>query len=125
LGEIRDSETAIEALRVSINGKLVICTAHADNPTMAIERIFALANTETTSPDDVLGMLATGLTAVVHQKLESTGSRRQLTLESLFMTPEDSQGARNMIRLRKFDQLKSLVQLQKNRMIVSGGKAVY
>jgi Tfp pilus assembly pilus retraction ATPase PilT len=125
LGEIRDSETAIEALRASINGKLVICTAHADNPAMAIERIFALANTESASSDDVLGMLATGLTAVVHQKLESTGSRRQLTLDPLFMTAEDSQGARNMIRQRKFDQLKSLVQLQKNRMIVSGGKAVH
>ena len=125
LGEIRDSETAIEALRASINGKLVVCTAHADNCAMAIERIFALANTENASSDDVLGMLATGLTAVVHQRLESTGSRRQLTLDPLFMTNDDAQGARNMIRQRKFDQLKSLVQLQKNRMIVSGGKAVH
>jgi Tfp pilus assembly pilus retraction ATPase PilT len=125
LGEIRDAETAIEALRASINGKLVICTAHADNCAMAIERIFALANTDGGSPDDVLGMLATGLTAVVHQKLESTGLRRQLTLDPLFMTTEDAQGARNIIRQRKFDQLKSLVQLQKNRMIVSGGKAVH
>lgn len=125
LGEIRDAETAMEALRASINGKLVVCTAHADNPAMAIERIFALANTDNASADDVLGMLATGLTAVVHQRLESTGTRRQLTLDPLFMTTEDAQGARNIIRQRKFDQLKSLVQLQKNRMIVSGGKAVH
>jgi twitching motility protein PilT len=125
LGEIRDAETAIEALRASINGKLVICTAHADNCAMAIERIFALANADNASADDVLGMLATGLTAVVHQKLESTGLRRQLTLDPLFMTNEDAQGARNIIRQRKFDQLKSLVQLQKNRMIVSGGKSVH
>lgn len=124
LGEIRDAETAIEALRASINGKLVICTTHADNCAMAIERIFALANTDHASPDDVLGMLATGLIAVVHQRLESTaGARRQLTLDPLFMTPEDAPGARNIIRQRKFEQLKSLVQLQKNRMIVSGGKA--
>lgn len=124
LGEIRDAETALEALRASINGKLVICTAHADNPAMAIERIFALACAEGASADDVLGMLASGLTAVVHQKLESTGLRRQLTLDPLFMTTEDAQGARNIIRQRKFDQLKSLVQLQKNRMIISGGKAI-
>lgn len=124
LGEIRDAETAMEALRASINGRLVICTTHADNPSMAIERIFALANTGSASADDVLGMLATGLTAVVHQKLESTGSRKQLMLDPLFMTTEDAQGARNTIRQRKFEQLKSLVQLQKNRMIVSGGKII-
>lgn len=124
LGEIRDSETAIEALRASINGKLVICTTHADNCAMAIERIFALANTDVASADDVLGMLASGLVAVVHQKLESTGSRRQLTLDPLFITGENAQGIRNTIKMRKFDQLKSESQLQKNRMIVSGGKAV-
>lgn len=125
LGEIRDAETALEALRASINGKLVVCTAHADNPAMAIERIFALANTDNASPDDVLGMLATGLTAIVHQKLENTGSRRQLLVDPLFLIGEDSQGARNIIRQRKFDQLKSLVQLQKNKMITSGGRSVH
>lgn len=121
LGEIRDPETAIEALRASINGKLVICTAHADNCAMTIERVFALANgSEGASPDDILGMLATGLAAVVHQKLENTGSRKQLILDPLFLNGEDGPGARNIIRQRKFDQLKSVIQLQKNRMIVSG-----
>ncbi|MDA0629118.1 ATPase, T2SS/T4P/T4SS family, partial [Acinetobacter baumannii] len=28
LGEVRDAETAAEALRASINGRLVVCTAH-------------------------------------------------------------------------------------------------
>lgn len=123
LGEVRDAETALEALRASINGKLVVCTTHADNPAMAIERIFALASAEGASAEDVLGMLATGLTAVVHQRLESgTGAnaRRQLTLDPLFMIGEEAQGARNIIRQRKFDQLKNLVQLQKNNMIVGG-----
>lgn len=124
LGEIRDSETAIEALRASINGRLVICTAHADNPAMAIERIFALANTENASSDDVLSMLATGLAAIVHQRLENAGNRRQLFLEPLFLTSDDAHGIRNIIRQRKFDQLKSIITLQKNKMIVSGGKPI-
>lgn len=121
LGEIRDAETALEALRASINGRLVICTTHADNCAMAIERIFALASSEGASAEDVLGMLATGLTAVVHQRLEPAGAngRRQLTLDPLFMIGEDAAGARSIIRQRKFDQLKNVVQLQKNRMIVS------
>lgn len=120
LGEIRDAETALEALRASINGKLVVCTTHADNPAMAIERIFALASADGASAEDVLGMLATGLYAVVHQRLESPGAngRRQLLLDPLFMTPEDAPGARSIIRQRKFEQLKNVVQLQKNRMIV-------
>lgn len=120
IGEIRDAETAVEALRASINGKLVICTAHADNCAMAIERVFNLANGEGGSADDVLGMLATGLTAVLHQRLENAGSRRNLMLEPLFMTDEDGPGARSIIRQKKFDQLKSVIQLQKNRLIVSG-----
>lgn len=123
LGEVRDAETALEALRASINGKLVVCTTHADNPAMAIERIFALASADGASAEDVLGMLATGLTAVVHQRLEpgsGANGRRQLTLDPLFMLGEDAQGARNIIRQRKFDQLKNLVQLQKNNMIVGG-----
>lgn len=120
LGEIRDSETAMEALRASINGVLVICTTHADNCAMAIERIFALANVEGTSADDIVGMLATGLIAVVHQRLDDAGARRQLLLDPLFLTSDDSQGARNIIRNRKFTQLKSLVQLQKNQLIFSG-----
>lgn len=120
IGEIRDAETAIEALRASINGKLVICTAHAENCAMAIERVYNLANGEGGSSDDVLGMLSTGLTGVLHQRLENAGSRRNLMLEPLFMTDEDGPGARGIIRQKKFDQLKSLIQLQKNRLIISG-----
>jgi twitching motility protein PilT len=120
LGEIRDAETALEALRASINGKLVVCTTHADNCAMAIERIFALANAEGASAEDVLGMLATGLSGVVHQRLEgiAASGRRQLTLEPLFMTTDDALGVRNIIRQRKFEQLKNVVQLQRNKMIV-------
>ena len=119
LGEIRDQETAMEALRASINGRLVICTAHADNCAMAIERVFALANSDGASADDVLGMLATGLVAVLHQRLEKYGTGRQLMLDPLFLTEEDGPGARSIIRSRRFDQLKSMVQLQRNRLIVS------
>ena len=124
LGEIRDSETAMEALRASINGVLVVCTTHADNCAMAIERIFALANVDGASSDDIVGMLATGLNAVVHQRLEESDQRRQLMLDPLFLTADDSHGARNIIRQRKFTQLKSLVQLQKNQMIYSAGSLV-
>lgn len=122
LGEIRDPETAIEALRASINGKLVVCTTHADNPVMAIERIFALGQASGTSADDTLGMLASGLLAVVHQKLKNMGDRRQLTIESLFVSGEEETAVRNGIRQRKFESIKSVISMQKNRMLVSNKK---
>lgn len=123
LGEIRDPETAIEALRASINGRLVVCTAHADNPVMAIQRIFSLAVAEGSSAEDVSNMLSSGIVAVVHQNLENTGSRRQLKIESIFFTGEDGLSGRAIIRSRKFEQLKSMLDLQRNRMIVTGRKA--
>lgn len=124
LGEVRDEETALEALRASINGSLVVCTTHADNCAMALERLFALASADG-APEDVLGMLASGLVAVVHQRLQGQGAggRRQLTLDPLFMGAEDAPGVRSIIRQRKFEQLKNVVQLQKNRMIVAGRPA--
>ena len=71
LGEVRDGESATEALRASINGRLVICTTHAASVTMAIERIYSLANASAGSSEDVASLLANGLTAVLHQRREA------------------------------------------------------
>ncbi|OYY33353.1 MULTISPECIES: ATPase, T2SS/T4P/T4SS family [unclassified Polaromonas] len=124
LGEIRDSETAIEALRASINGRLVICTAHADNCAMALQRVFALATGDNNSADDVLGMLASGLAGVLHQRLERTDKRKQLVVESLFCIGEDETSIRATIRQRNFEALKNTVALQKNRMFFGARKAI-
>jgi hypothetical protein len=66
-------------------------------------------------------MVFAGFMAVVHQRLEGhgDGGRRQLSLYSLFVTPEHPHEARGFIRQRKFEQLKNAVQLQKNKMIVA------
>ena len=74
LGEVRDGESATEALRASINGRLVICTTHAASVTMAIERIYSLANASAGSSEDVASLLANGLTAVLHQRLETNAN---------------------------------------------------
>lgn len=119
LGEIRDSETAIEALRASINGRLVICTAHADNPIMAVERIYSLASAGFSSSEDVSSLLAAGLTYILHQKLESHGDRKQVLMESLWLNGDDAHGIRATIAAKKFSQLTSAMQMQKNRMLLS------
>ena len=125
LGEVRDSETAIEALRAAVNGRLVVCTAHADSAIMAIERIFALANGAGSagSPEDISGLLASGLAGVLHQKLvrsTTEGGSKRLQVETLWLDAEDAPSIRATISSRRFNQLVSVVQMQKNRLLMAG-----
>lgn len=121
VGEVRDAETAAEALRASINGRLVVCTTHADSVVMAIERIYSLANGVAGNSEDTSSLLANGLLGVIHQRLE--GDPKRPKIEFLWLRGDESHGARNMIRLRRFDQLYSEVTLQLNRLLMSGSKA--
>lgn len=116
IGEIRESEAAAEALRASINGRLVFCTIHADSVPMAIERIYSLAVGAIGNPDDAAGLLGNGLLSVMHQRLE--GEPRKPKVEFLWLGDPDAAGVRNMIRQRKFDQVSNEVKLQLNRMVV-------
>lgn len=120
LGEVRDGETAAEALRASINGRLVICTTHADSVAMAVERIYSLANGVAGSSEDTSSLLAAGLTAVAHQRLEAdaNGTKRP-KIGFLWLGDEDSKGVRNTIRQRRFDQIENEVMLQLNRMMMA------
>lgn len=116
LGEVRDAETAAEALRASINGRLVVCTTHADSVPMAIERIYSLANGIAGNSDDTASLLAGGLLCVMHQRLE--GEPRHPKIEFLWLGDSDSQGVRNNIRQRRFEQVANEVTLQLNRMMM-------
>lgn len=118
LGEVRDAETASEALRASINGRLVICTTHADSVPSAIERIYSLANGSAGNSDDTASLLSGGLLCVAHQRLE--GEPRHPKLSFLWLGDEDNQGVRNTIRQRRFDQIASEVTLQLNRLMMGG-----
>lgn len=116
LGEVRDSETAAEALRASINGRLVICTTHSDSIPMAIERLFSLAQGVIGNSDDTASLLAGGLLCVMHQKLE--GEVKRPTSSFLWLGDDESSGARHNIRSRKFTQLESEINLQLNKTLM-------
>lgn len=118
VGEVRDAETATEALRASINGRLIICTIHSDSAVTAVDRLYVLANGAAGSSEDVANLMATGVTAVCHQRLE--GAPKRLVSEFLWLDGEDSDGARNNIRQRKFAQLHSVIQMQRNRLVMQG-----
>lgn len=118
IGEIRDSETAAEALRASINGRLVMCTIHADSVTMAIERMYSLANGDIGNPDDTASLMSNGLLAVMHQRLE--GEPRKPKLEFLWAgDQQETSGLRSTIRQRRWEQIANEVQVQRNRLLVS------
>lgn len=117
VGEVRDSETATEALRASINGRLVVCTIHSDDAQTAVDRLYSLANGVAGNSDDVASLLAAGLLAIIHQKLE--GEPRRPKLDFLWLGDEDNSGIRNTIRQRKFLQLGSAIQAQRNNMIMN------
>lgn len=121
LGEVRDAESAAEALRASINGRLVICTTHADSVPMAIERMYSLANGTVGSPEDTSSLLANGLLCVMHQKLE--GDVKRPKLEFLWMGDDETQGVRNTIRLRKFDQINNEITYQLNKLLTQARPA--
>lgn len=117
IGEVRDGETAAEALRASINGRLVMCTIHADSVSMAIERIYSLANSVIGNADDTSSLLANGLLSVLHQRLE--GEPRKPKLEFLWLGEAEHQGVRNTIRTRRWEQVASEIQMQRNRLMVA------
>ena len=67
LGEIRDGETAKEALHASVNGHLVLATVHAGSPSETVERMVTLADTVMSDSHKVL---AHGLSMIVCQHIE-------------------------------------------------------
>ena len=114
VGEVRDAETASEALITSINGRLVVCTIHADNVISAIERLFALANSAGRSSDDVSSLMSKGLACVLHQRLE--GNPRRPIIEFLYLKDDESAGARSQIKARRLEQLGNEISLQATRL---------
>jgi len=122
LGEVRDQETALEALKASINGRLVICTTHADSVSTAIERIYSLASGSNSGSEDYSSLLANGLTCVIHQELIGEPKAPKLNFLWISSESEDS-GIRNNIRLRKWEQIENQVIFQKNKMFFNPGKA--
>jgi twitching motility protein PilT len=115
LGEIRDSETATEALKASINGRLVICTVHADDVTSAIQRLHSLASGACSTTEDVSSLLSNGLYAVIHQKLSGTPRRPVVT--PLFIRGDEYSGVRSNIKQRRWEQIQGQVNLQINRLL--------
>lgn len=115
LGEIRDGETAKEALRASINGIFVICSFHAESIESAVQRFYMMASEGNSSASDVADLMSVGIRGVLHQRLIGEGSEKRLEAEMLWIEDNDH-NTKSVIRERKWKGLNEITNLQRNQL---------
>lgn len=120
IGEIRDSETAIEALKASIDGRLVIVTLHSDSVSNAIKRLANLAYSAI--GEEAYNMLGESFRIAIHQDLKQKrgGNKYDMSVNCLLNTT----ACVNNIKNNKIEQLKNQFELQEKKL-ESGVKIDY
>lgn len=117
LGEIRDAQTAYEALKAGSNGELILATFHAQGNAEALERLIALAEEHTQSAakllaDSLLGVMWQNLTA----ELKSDGSKfNRFEVETLLVKGDSAAAVREKIRSGKISALNQEIEQQAKR----------
>jgi twitching motility protein PilT len=87
LGEIRDSNTALQALRASQTGHLVISTIHADSVINTIERFLGLFEEEVKNL--VKNDLASSIRGIINQRIvKTTSNEPKMIFEHIFGTTD-------------------------------------
>ena len=86
VGEIRTPETASQVLRAATSGHLVLSTIHASSVEDSLNSILKYAAGAGLAESLVADLLARGILAVVHQKLEGTEKLRPV-LHTAFANP--------------------------------------
>ncbi|MQT41842.1 MULTISPECIES: ATPase, T2SS/T4P/T4SS family [unclassified Pseudomonas] len=115
VGEIRDSATAAQVIKASINGHLIISTGHAGSVIQGIERICALAHPLLSNARE---LLSEGLVAVIQQSLsKNNDASRRLTLQTLLFTGADGPGIREKVRAGKVSLLDQDIVNQSSRSL--------
>lgn len=106
IGEVRDEETALEAIRAANNGHLVVTTIHGNGIAGALHRLSVLVSKEL-QKDQAQILIANSLRAVVHQKIKDG----KMSVEALVSMGASSAVA-NQIRSGKFEHLNTEIQMQ-------------
>lgn len=111
VGEIRDSETAVEAIKASIDGRLVIVTLHASSAFNAIKRIANLAHSAI--GDEAYHMLGESFRVAVHQSLSVKGFGGNFSMNTEILV--NNTACVNHIKSNKIDLLRNQVDFQSKR----------
>jgi twitching motility protein PilT len=107
VGEIRTPDAANQMLRAATSGHLVITTVHSGSIQEALEGVLQLG--EQALGDRATLLLATGLTAVIHQTLTPLGLRAQF-----YITEPGNPGSpfRASIRDKRIGQTQTFIDQQ-------------
>jgi twitching motility protein PilT len=120
VSEMRRPEDASEVLRTAISGHVVISTIHAGDPLEAIGSLVKLVSAHDGSHEYAREQVATGLSAIIHQRLHTIRRpgekvRRLLEIKTLFMGLADS-NERTLVREGKISQLQTNIEQQLARV---------
>lgn len=120
IGEIRDDDTATEALAAGVNGHLVIASIHAEDISKTVMRMKALvAGRYPGSAADSL--LASGLYAIVHQHLNRQPNSPP-RLEAIALIVAKSIAAQALIRRGAHEMLISEIQQQQAALVMEAAQ---
>lgn len=107
IGELRDSDTAEQALKASIDGRLVVVTMHSDSIVNALRRILIYASS-ILSPREANYILSESLRVCLQQKITN--------MELVGRMLVGNRSVKNLIANGKLSQIEAQLELQeKNR----------
>lgn len=123
VGEVRDPETAGEALRIAMNGHLVVTSIHGGDVIGSMKRFLSLAMAYPgMGESEARSVLSSAFRLIVHQRLENvnpkdavSGEGKRLEAQVLF-SPNQSSPVANRIREGKLEGLNNEIQ-QQERLI--------
>jgi len=115
VGELRTPEAANQLLRAATSGHLVITTMHAGTVEESLEGLLQLA--EQAVGDRAMTLLASSLTAVIHQTVMPQGLQAQF-----FITEPHNPASpfRNSIREKRIGQTRTFMDQQQALLMQTG-----
>ncbi|NCC03758.1 MAG: hypothetical protein EOM37_06910 [Proteobacteria bacterium] len=115
VGELRTPEATNQLLRAATSGHLVITTVHAGSVEEALEGVLQLG--EQAVGERATSLLATGLTAIIHQTVVAQGLHTQF-----FITEPMNPAApfRNCIREKRIGQTRTFMDKQAALLMQNG-----
>jgi len=84
VGEIRDQETALEAIRASQTGHVVLSTLHSNDAVDALQRIYDLQVHPNSIASELMGVIAQKLAKRICPKCKTAAEPDPLIIEELF-----------------------------------------
>lgn len=124
VGETRDPETAAEALKVAVNGHLVLTTVHSNDLISGIKRFTSLAATAM-QDSEVKSLFSSSFRLALHQKLDEVrshgGRNRRRKLTSTFLISNGlASPVGHAVRAGELESLSSVID-QQRRTLASAG----